>query len=399
MYHSAALAALRNSPVRFWFTRWPWTSLAYLAIGAMLWVFTLMAFALIGTIPYWARWIATVERRWVRLAGFRPIPGRPPGAGVPDLQEPVLWREIAFALAHMLIGAFSSVALITGTAMVFAAIVAVFVLAGVDTPLLPNPSQAPFLALVGLLIVVASPYAVTLAAYVQGALATALLSPRVEELQTQVASLARANIAELDRFEGERQRIERDLHDGTQQHLATSAMRLGMLELEVRETFPPGPEQDSALESLEAVRRENELALDTLRDVVHGLRPRTLIDDGLGAALRELARRVPINTTVDAEGVGRFALPVESSLYYIASEAVTNAIKHATPDHIHIELAQSHDRITLTVSDNGLGGANSAHGTGMVGMYERAALLSGELIVDSPPGGPTGIIADIPRPY
>ncbi|AWS40265.1 sensor domain-containing protein [Streptosporangium sp. 'caverna'] len=399
MYHSAALAALRNSPVRFWFTRWPWTSLAYLAIGAILWIFTLPAFTFIGTIPYWARWIATAERRRVRLAGFRPIPGRPPGAGIPGLQEPLLWREIAFALAHMLIGLFSFVALITGTVLVFAAIVAVFVLAGMDTPLIQNPSQAPLLVLVGLLIVVASPYAVTLLAYVQGALATALLSPRAEELQTQVASLARANIAELDRFEGERQRIERDLHDGTQQHLATSAMRLGMLELDVRETFPPGPEQDSALESLEAVRRETELALDTLRDVVHGLRPRTLIDDGLGAALRELARRVPINATVDAEGVGRFALPVESSLYYIASEAVTNAIKHATPDHIHIELAATFDRIMLTVSDDGLGGANSAHGTGMVGMYERTSLLSGELIVDSPPGGPTRIIADIPRPY
>ncbi|MEU7852508.1 histidine kinase [Nonomuraea sp. NPDC049141] len=333
------------------------------------------------------------------LAGFRPIPARPPGAGLPGPREPMLWREIAFALAHMLIGLFSFVALITGACLVFAGTEGVLALSGLDRPLVRNPSQAPVLVLIGLLVVVASPYVVTLAAYVQGALATALLSPRVEELQTQVASLARASIAEMDRFEGERQRIERDLHDGTQQHLATAAMRLGMLELEVRETFPPGPEQDSALESLEAVRRENELALDTLRDVVHGLRPRTLIDDGLGTALRELARRVPIRTTVDAESVGRFALPVESSLYYIASEAVTNAIKHATPDHIHIELAQSYERITLTVSDNGLGGANSAHGTGMVGMYERAALLSGELIVDSPPCGPTRIIADIPRPY
>ncbi|MEU0564644.1 sensor histidine kinase [Nonomuraea sp. NPDC005983] len=372
-------------------------SLVYLAIGAALWLVTLLAFAFIGTIPYWAHGLANAERRLVRLAGYRSIAGRPPG--LPGLQEPVLWREVAYALAHMLIGFFSFVILIVATVLVFAGLMAVLVMAGVDAPLGRNHTEPLFLALLGMVILVVSPYVVTLLANVQGALATALLSPRVEELQTQVASLARANIAELDRFEGERQRIERDLHDGTQQHLATSAMRLGMLELEVREMFPPGPEQDSALESLEAVRRETELALDTLRDVVHGLRPRTLIDDGLGAALRELARRVPIKTTVDAEGVGRFSLPVESSLYYIASEAVTNAIKHATPDRIHIELAQTLDRIRLTVSDDGLGGANSAHGTGMVGMYERAVLLSGELIVDSPPGGPTRIIADIPRPY
>ncbi|MEV0611944.1 sensor histidine kinase [Nonomuraea sp. NPDC050404] len=396
MYHSAALTALRDSPVRFWFTRWPWMSLAYLAIGGLLWVPTLLAFALIGTIPYWAHALAIAERRLVRLAGYRPIPGR--RRGLPGLQEPMLWREIAFALAHMLIGLFSFVLLVVASALVVAGFMAVFLMAGVDAPLGRNHADPALLVLSGAVILIAAPYVGTLLAYVKGALATVLLSPRVEELQTQVTSLARAKIAELDRFEGERQRIERDLHDGTQQHLATSAMRLGMLELEVRESFPPGPAQDSALESLEAVRRENELALDTLRDVVHGLRPRTLIDDGLGAALRELARRVPILATVDVEGAGRLPLPVESSLYYIASEAVTNAIKHATPDHLHIELAQTATRIMLTVSDDGLGGANSARGTGMVGMYERAALLSGELIVDSPPGGPTRIVADIPRP-
>ncbi|MFI7105020.1 sensor domain-containing protein [Nonomuraea sp. NPDC050227] len=397
MHQSAALTALRRSPIRFPFTRWPWMSLMYLSIGAALWLVTVLAFAFIGTIPYWAHGLANAERRLVRLAGYRPIAGRSPG--LPGLQEPVLWREVSYALAHMLIGFISFVMLIVIAVLVFTGVIAMLVMAGVDAPLSPNHTELPLLALLGVVLLVVSPYVVTLLASVQGALATALLSPRVEELQTQVASLARANIAELDRFEGERQRIERDLHDGTQQHLATSAMRLGMLELEVREMFPPGPKQDSALESLEAVRRENELALDTLRDVVHGLRPRTLIDDGLGAALRELARRVPIKTTVDAEGVGRFSLPVESSLYYIASEAVTNAIKHATPDHIHIELAQTSDRIRLTVSDDGLGGANSAHGTGMVGMYERAVLLSGELIIDSPPAGPTRITVDIPRPY
>ncbi|WP_371780278.1 sensor histidine kinase [Streptosporangium subroseum] len=399
MYHSQAISALRSSPVRFLLTRWPWRSLAYLTIGAMFWVVGLVASALIVTLPYWAHRLAAAERRLVRLAGFRPIPGPPPGAEMPRLHEPLLWREVAFALAHILIGMLSFITLVVAVTMVFSAILAVFVLAGVDMPLVENPPQAPFLLPLGAVTAVATPYVFTLLAYVQGALATALLSPRVEELQTQVTSLARANIAELDRFESERQRIERDLHDGTQQHLATSAMRLGMLELELRETIPPGPEQGSALESLEAVRRESELALDTLRDIVHGLRPRTLIDDGLGAALQELARRVPIRTTVDAEGIGRFSLPVESSLYYIASEAVTNAIKHATPDHIHIELAATFDRIMLTVSDDGLGGANSAHGTGMVGMYERTSLLSGELIIESPPGGPTRITADIPRPY
>ncbi|WP_166427275.1 sensor histidine kinase [Nonomuraea mesophila] len=365
----------------------------------MLWFVTAFALASVVAIPYWVHGLATAERRLVRLAGFRPIPGRPAGAGLPALHEPMLWREVAFALTHMLFGIISFAGLITVTTLIFSAGAgAVLALAGVETAL-TGDSDPLLLLLLGAGTAVAAPYVVTLLAHVQGRVATALLSPQTEELQRQVTSLARANIAELERFEAERQRIERDLHDGTQQHLATSAMRLGMLELQLRETVPAGPAQDSAMESLEAVRQENELALDTLRDIVHGLRPRTLIDDGLGAALRELARRLPVPATVDADLVGRFSLPVESSLYYIASEAVTNAIKHATPDSIHIEVAETLERITLTVYDDGLGGANSARGTGMVGMYERVALLSGELIVDSPPGGPTRIIADIPRPW
>ena len=398
MYHSQAMSALRDSPGRYMFTRWPWRSAAYLAFGAVFWWLSLMSSVLVLPLPYWAHALARAERRLVRLAGFRPIPGPPARSGLPGLHELRLWREVAFTLVHILFGLISFMTLIITATLIFAGIVAVFVLTGVETSLMREPSGAPALVVLSAVLVIVSPYLFTLLAYGQGALATALLSPRMEELQSQVVSLARANIAELERFESERQRIERDLHDGTQQHLATATMRLGMLELELRDALRPGPEQSSVLESLEAVRRETELGLDTLRDIVHGLRPRTLIDDGLGTALRELARRVPVRITVDAEGVGRFALPVESSLYYIASEAVTNAIKHAQPDHIHIELAESLDRIMLTVSDDGLGGADPVHGTGMVGMYERASLLSGELIFDSPPGGPTRILVDIPRP-
>ncbi|WP_049575516.1 sensor histidine kinase [Nonomuraea sp. SBT364] len=396
---SNAWSALRGSPFRFLTSRWPWRSLAYTLVHAVLWVPALAAVSLPLLFPFWAAFLARIERRMVRLAGFEAIPGEPRRRGLARLQQPMLWREVAFALVQVVTGLLSIVFLaVAGAMSAIWMVVAFAVLTGIEWQQRPEPHELVLVTLASLAATVALPYVSTLLTYGQSFLATTLLSPRVEELQSQVTSLARANIAELDRFEGERQRIERDLHDGTQQHLATAAMRLGMLELELRESIPAGPAQTAALESLEAVRRETELALDTLRDIVHGLRPRTLIDDGLGAALRELGHRMPVSATVEADGVGRLPLPVESSLYYIASEAVTNAVKHAYPERIRIELAAPGDRIVMTITDDGLGGASSARGTGIVGMYERATMLSGDLLVDSPPGGPTRIVADIPRP-
>ena len=257
MYHSQAMSALRDSPGRYMFTRWPWRSAAYLAFGAVFWWLSLMSSVLVLPLPYWAHALARAERRLVRLAGFRPIPGPPARSGLPGLHELRLWREVAFTLVHILFGLISFMTLIITATLIFAGIVAVFVLAGVETSLMREPSGAPALVVLSAVLVIVSPYLFTLLAYGQGALATALLSPRMEELQSQVVSLARANIAELERFESERQRIERDLHDGTQQHLATATMRLGMLELELRDALRPGPEQSSVLESLEAVRRED----------------------------------------------------------------------------------------------------------------------------------------------
>ncbi|MFB4290969.1 histidine kinase [Nonomuraea sp. ATR24] len=396
---SNAWSALRGSPFRFLTSRWPWRGLVYTLVHALLWAPGVVAVSLPLLFPFWAAYVARIERRMVRLAGFEAIP-RPSGpGGLARLQQPMFWREVAFAVVQLATGLLSVVFLAVAAALsVLWVVVALVVFTAIEWQTRPEPLELTLALAASLLATVALPYVSTLLACGQSFLATMLLSPRMDELQSQVTSLARANIAELERFEGERQRIERDLHDGTQQHLATAAMRLGMLELELRESIPAGPKQDAALESLEAVRRENELALDTLRDVVHGLRPRTLIDDGLGAALRELGHRMPVPATVEADGVGRLPLPVESSLYYIASEAVANAVKHAMPDRIHVTLAAPGDRIVLTVTDDGLGGASSARGTGIVGMYERAAMLSGDLVVDSPPGGPTRVVADIPRP-
>ncbi|GLL03937.1 sensor histidine kinase [Dactylosporangium matsuzakiense] len=399
MSHVRAWSALRGSPLRLLRSRWPWTCLLYTLVSSMVVWISLVFLPLLLTFPAWATVLAAMERRLVVLAGARRIPQGPSRRG---LWSPLLWREIGFALAQAVPGLMSLLVLVLAFSAAFtAAATPLLAAAGrpvriTDTLVVTGWLGAAAVTLAGLAALVGLAYGWVLLACAQAALATTLLSPRLEELQTQVVNLARARIAELDRFERERQRIERDLHDGVQRHLGVVSLRLGLLELDLRDALPAGAELESALAGLDAARTEAELALDALRDTVYGLRPRTLVDDGLGAALHELGARLPIAVTVDTGGVARLPAAVESSLYFVASEAVTNALKHAAATRLALRVATAGERLTMTVTDNGRGGAEDGRGTGILGMRERAALLGGELTVDSPAGGPTTIRIEVP---
>ncbi|MFI5911084.1 ATP-binding protein [Dactylosporangium sp. NPDC051541] len=393
-----AWSAVRGSPLRFVRSRWPWTCLLYTCVSAVVVWVSLVFLPLLLTFPAWATILAALERRLVVLVGAPRIPQGPRRRG---LWSPLLWREIGFALAQTIPGVLALVLLVLAFSAAFTAIVTPL-LAGSGRParitdgfVVTGYPGAAAVTLLGLAALVALAYGWVLLACAQAALATTLLSPRLEELQTQVVNLARARIAELDRFERERQRIERDLHDGAQRHLGVVSLRLGLLELDLRAALPPGAALESALAGLDAARTEAELALDALRDTVHGIRPRTLIEDGLAVALHELAARLPIPVTVDAAGIGRLPAAVESSLYFIASEAVTNALKHAAATRLDLRLTMTGDRLRMTVTDDGRGGVDAGRGTGIIGMRERATLLGGELTVDSPVGGPTTVSVEV----
>ncbi|MEU5566820.1 sensor histidine kinase [Micromonospora musae] len=407
---SRAWSAACGAPWRFLLSRWPWTCLLYTAVSATVVWISLACLPVLVLFPAWAVALAAVERRLVALVGLPRLAGGPPAPPdrrafarfVDRLRSPLLRREIGYALAQLVPGLLSfAVLILAGTAAVTG--IATPVLVATDRPVqitdslvLSGGPAAGAVSLTCAAVVLGLAYVWVLLSCWQAALASALLSPRLEELQTQVTMLTQARIAELNRFERERQRVERDLHDGVQRHLAVASLHLGMLELDLQKALPAGAARTDALAALDAARAETEQALDALRATVHGMRPHTLIEEGLGAALREMAARLPMPATVEVDDLRRLPAEVEASLYYVANEAVTNAVRHAAANRLMVRTATTGDRLTMTITDDGTGGATAVGGTGILGMRERASLLGGELTVNSPPGGPTTIGIEVP---
>ena len=230
------------------------------------------------------------------------------------------------------------------------------------------------------------------------ALAQWLLGPspreQQERLEARVRALDQSRTRLLDAVLLERQRLERDLHDGAQQRLVALALDLGM----AREKLATQPEEARAL--LTQAHEEAKRALAELRDLVRGIHPAVLSDRGLDPALSALAARCPVPVAVAVNLAERPPEVVEATAYFIAAESLTNIAKHsrATDARIEVRREARHDGdlLLLAVSDNGDGGADTARGTGLAGIADRVAALDGRLTIDSPPGGPTNIIAELP---
>lgn len=185
----------------------------------------------------------------------------------------------------------------------------------------------------------------------------------------------------------ERRRLERDLHDGAQQRLVS----IGLALRDVQRQLPPA--SASAME-LDATVVELTGAIEELRELARGVRPAGL-DDGLAAALRELAARSSLRTRVDATEE-RFSDSLETAAYFVASEALANAAKHAQASEVALSAARRNGSLVVRVRDDGVGGAVPAAGSGLVGMSDRVAALGGTVSVDSPRGGGTTVTAELP---
>jgi signal transduction histidine kinase len=186
-----------------------------------------------------------------------------------------------------------------------------------------------------------------------------------------------------------RRRIERDLHDGTQQRLVVLTLRLAAL----RKAAPTG----EAL-TAELARVESELAsaLDELREMSRGIHPSILSEGGLALALRALARRSTIPVVLDVTTEKRLAEPIEAATYFVVSEAVTNATKHAEASRIDVSLAQRDGALLLSIRDDGVGGATSGQGSGLVGLRDRVEALGGTIRIESPLGAGTLLAVELP---
>jgi signal transduction histidine kinase len=187
-----------------------------------------------------------------------------------------------------------------------------------------------------------------------------------------------------------RRRIERNLHDGIQQRLVTLGLKLETLRDAAR------PERSDLREPLAEVQAELRDMLDELREISRGVHPAILSDGGLGPALRSLARRCPLPVQVEVGTVERLPLPLEAAAYYVASEALTNAAKHSNASVAAVVLEWHERTVRLSIRDDGVGGADPARGSGIVGLSDRVEALGGTLVLTSPPGAGTSMVVQLP---
>jgi signal transduction histidine kinase len=187
-----------------------------------------------------------------------------------------------------------------------------------------------------------------------------------------------------------RRRIERDLHDGTQQRLVSLGLELRM----AQSLVPAG----LAELKTEIGRIAGELggAVEDLREIARGIHPAILSVGGLGPALHTLARRAAITVELEAAAITRLPEPVEVVAYYTVSEALTNATKHAHASVVSVVAREQDDRLHLTVRDDGVGGADPARGSGLIGLRDRVEALGGSFEFSSPPGQGTLIGVQLP---
>ncbi|MGE0732340.1 MAG: sensor histidine kinase [Acidimicrobiia bacterium] len=189
----------------------------------------------------------------------------------------------------------------------------------------------------------------------------------------------------------ERRRIERDLHDGAQQHLVALALRLRLLA-----TAHPDTSDDITVLAADLGR-----AIDDLRELAHGIYPPLLERRGLADAVAAAARRSPLHTDVAAAGLGRYPPAIESAVYFCCLEAMQNAAKHAGADaRVSVTLAATGEGLSFEVRDNGPGVADAAvaaAGHGLRNMADRLAAVGAELRLDSPPGGGLALRALVPH--
>ncbi|WP_336922872.1 sensor histidine kinase [Streptomyces sp. JWR5-1] len=251
-----------------------------------------------------------------------------------------------------------------------------------------TPAELAGFALLGLLLVLAAPWWLRGLTTVDRFLVAGLLGPT--RLDARVTELEGGRAAVTDTASADLRRIERDLHDGAQARLVHLAMNLGI----AKENLTHDPH--TAARMVDTAHHEIKLALQELRDLARGIHPAILTHRGLGPALQTLTTRCTTPTTLHTDLPHRPAPATESIAYFTISELLQNISKHSHATHAHIELWKTDNRLLIHVTDNGHGGANPHHGTGLTGLTHRLQSVDGLLLIHSPTGGPTTITAELP---
>ena len=300
------------------------------------------------------------------------------------------WRQLAYhAVVAPVLAAYALLAAIAWAAGVALAGIFAYLLVLPVTRLLRTAGNAgPAAPGVVRPVLAAAPRMTGIVAQLDVWAADALLGP--SRLQRRVVDLTESRAGVVDAADAERRRIERDLHDGAQQRLVSLAMNLGL----ARAGLPDLP--DEAKQVIADAHEEAKEALAELRTLVRGLHPAILDDRGLDAALSGIAARAPVPVRLRVDVLDRASPTVEAVAYFMVAEALANIAKHARATRAEIEVRRHDDVLTVTVTDDGIGGADPSRGTGLAGLAHRVRSVDGTLSLSSPAGGPTIVTAELP---
>jgi signal transduction histidine kinase len=381
-----------------------------LGFGFLGLFFALAGLPLLGLTARLAHWFARAER--VRFALFTgaqipawPAPGSPGRAGfrsgiIPRWRtwsERATWAELGYALLRLPVSAVAA----TITVMAWA-VGLLLLLLPVYGPAMPSGGPTigdtvvhgahnqAVSVLLGVLLLLVAPQLTRGLAVADTALARRLLGPR-RDLAARVTELEVSRERVVDAAEGERRRIERDLHDGAQQRLVALAMELGRAKVKFADDV------DAARVLVDQAHAQAKEALTELRNLVRGVHPPVLTDRGLDAALSGLAALCPIPVDVHVDVPVRPRSAVEAVAYFTVAEALTNVAKHSRASHAKV-VVEGHGypgTLTVMISDDGIGGADVTS-PGLAGLADRVSGVDGRLSVESPSGGPTIIAAELP---
>ncbi|MGY1845638.1 sensor histidine kinase [Modestobacter sp. SYSU DS0875] len=385
---------------------------ALLAFCLLLWLVVVSVLSLVGVglllVPgalRAVRWLADRER--ARLSRWGPdvlSPEPLPASSRAALADPAVRRELVWVAGHGTVGL-------------------VFDLAGIALPvyavrdltyplywraLAPEEFGSPWwwpvsgwadaaaVSLLGLGFAALTVGATPLMARFQRRVVARLLGPPPgTDLTLRVAELTATRAAALDAHLAELRRIERSLHDGTQNRLVAVTVLLGAARRSL-DRDPPAAE-----ELLERAQDAAEQALAELRSVARGILPPVLVDRGLAGALSGLAASSPVPCTVDVDVPGRCAASVEATAWFVVAEALTNVARHSGASSVRLTVRRHGDRLALAVTDDGHGGAAEGGavgggGSGLAGVRRRVEAHDGVFTLTSPPGGPTTLEVELP---
>lgn len=374
---------------------------------------TVVGLPILALAGYVARFFALTNRRLIRstlhVDAASPVYRRSERGflrrSLTTLGDPQTWLDIGYGIVGFILATLSFVLTVVWWTLTLGGLS--WVLWGWSLPNGPNDQDVPELiglgdsylvrlawySTVGVVALLTLPLVTRAAAWITAGPALLLLSSRAHlqaEIEYQVRGRQAARTAEASSL----RKLERDIHDGPQQRLVRLSMDLGR----ARKQVDSDPERARA--TLQEAIGQTRATLDELRALSRGIAPPVLADRGLTAALEEVVARSTIPVHLTMQVPAKLPEHVETAAYFVVSEALTNVAKHARAEYVLVDLAVS-DRpagrvLVITVSDNGIGGAQLSKGHGLVGLADRVRGVDGVLNLTSPVGGPTDLVAEIP---